>query len=476
MKKIIIIAGFVGAFALPSVSAGYFDNAPAPYCDVSITRNLSVGSSGTEVAILQTMLSRGGYLHATPNGNFGPATKQAVRAFQYDNGISQTGSVGEATRNAVNERLCDADVTANSYSDYGYGFGYGSSNGYDGYSYNSYNSNTTYVTDTDPYVRVVSPNPLPPVVYGTPGTPQNNNLPLVNTYNSQTYASPVNFDPVFSPTNLTALPTVLNAPSSAQIASTNIIYSPYVGYTYGLTPVPGTMTVTSPVARTSYQEGDTVFVRWSTNNLNNPSQYQVVLENNSGGQSKVVAVTGQTSASFVLTRDVLDAVCAGDCVNYGRDSYKIVITTPVTDIAGQTSTFKASVSPITIVRGYGFGQGQVSITPSKTPVNSGEGFKLYVNIPTGASWDSGLYGQYSFKIHAICPAAVSVTIAGIPCGSEFALPFTPTSLQQQIPVIVTNSTWYTQSVTFEMVVTNVLGQTIGTSRATVIVNGMPFSF
>lgn len=472
MKKIIIIAGCVGAFALPTVFAGYFNNAPAPYCDVSITRNLSVGSSGTEVAILQTTLSRGGYLHATPNGNFGSATRQAVMAFQYDNGISQTGTVGPATRNAINERLCDADVNANSYSDYGYGFGYGSSNGYDGYSYNS---NTTYVTDNDPYVHVVSPTPLAPVVYGNPGNAQNNNLPLVNTYNGSTYASPVDVNLAFSPTEITPLPTVLTAPVSGQIASTNIIYSPYVGYTYGLTPLPGTMTVTSPVVHTTYQEGDTVFVRWSTNNLNNPAQYQVILENTSGGQSKVVAVTSSNTASFVLSKDVLDGVCAGDCTSYGRDSYKIAIATPVADIAGQTSTFKASVSPITIVRG-GFAMGQVSITPSKTPVNSGEAFKLYVNIPTGASWNAGLYGQYTFKIHAICPATLSVSIAGIPCGSDFTLPFTPTSLQEQIPVMVTNSTWYTQTITFEMVVSNALGQPLGTSRATVVINGIPFSF
>jgi hypothetical protein len=66
------------------------------------TKALALGASGTEVLELQKRLKAEGYLSATPNGNYGPATKAAVQAFQRANGLSPLGTVGPGTRAALN--------------------------------------------------------------------------------------------------------------------------------------------------------------------------------------------------------------------------------------------------------------------------------------------------------------------------------------------------------------------------------------
>lgn len=445
----LLALGFMGMVittGLSAVSAAYFDNAPAFRCDVQITRQLTHGSEGVEVSVLQDFLNRAGLLSATPNGYFGPATTAAVRAFQSQNYIPATGTVGPSTRNAINERMCDTDLTADSSVYYGTDF-YG------------YSTGVTYVDPYDPFVQVITPAPSAPTIYATPGNPS-------NTISS--YVAPVS-SPVVTP--------VVPATTNVGIGSTNIIYSPSIGYTYGITPVPGTLTVTSPRANATYNEGDTVYVNWTTNNLN-ANGYTILLENSSTNQSKAVMTVTGNSASFVLSKDLLDTVCSGSCTgNYSgyQNAFRIVVTTPIRDIAGNVSTFRAAISPVTIKRPYSF-FGTVSITASKTPVNNGEMFKLYVNIPTGASWNSNLYGQYSFKIRATCPSGVTASIAGVQCGQDFTIPYAPTYFQSEIPVMVGNSTWFRQEVTFTLTVTNLSGQVIGTSNATVQVNGSPFNW
>ncbi len=440
--------GFVGMVAstgISVVSAAYFDNAPAPRCDVSITRQLSRGSEGIEVTVLQDFLNRYGTLSATPNGYFGPATTAAVRAFQSENYIPATGTVGPATRNAINERMCDTDLHGDSLFYYG---NYSS-------SYSGYSTGVTYVDPYDPFVQVITPAPSTPVVYSTPQNPvittSSVAVPFVDSY------------PI--------------APANSNIAGTNIVYSPSIGYTYGITPASGMLTVSTPRANASYSEGDTVYVAWTTNNLN-ANGYTIMLENASTNQSKAVTTTTGNSVSFVLSKELLDAVCSGTCTgNYSgyQGSFRIVVTTPVRDIAGNVSTLRAAVSPVMIKRPVAH-FGTVSLTTSKTPVNNGELFKLYVNIPTGASWNSNLYGQYSIKIRATCPSGVTVSIAGVQCGQDFTIPYAPTYFQSEVPVMVGNATWYKQDVTFTLTVTNLSGQTIGTASTNVQVNGAPFSW
>lgn len=462
MKKIITIIGIMASTATFS-SAAYFNNTPVQACSTQIISSLSVGSEGDEVFMLQNLLNQGGYMYVAGNGYFGPATQSALKRFQIDNAIYPTGTVGPLTRNAINERLCDTDVRGDSliYNQYGYS---GSSYGY--------SSGTTYVDNFDPFVRVVSPTPANPTLYNNPST---NVAPISNVAQLTVppVSTPVNYttgnvsNNVIIPSNVT--------PATSAISSTNIIYSPYVGYTYGIVPQSGILTITTPLTNSVYNEGDTVNVAWTTSNLN-ATQYQILLENTSSNQSKVVAVTSTKNASFVLTKDVLDAVCSGTCNipntgAYNTGSFRVVITTPITDIAGITSTFRAAVSPITIKRPY-YATAQVSISASKTPVNSGEVFRLYVNVPT----PTYNYGSYSFKIRAICVNNVQVSIVGVPCGQDFSMPVNNNNFQREIPSMITNTSWYRQDVVYEINAIDMNGNVIGTSRTTVTVNPAPFSF
>jgi hypothetical protein len=81
-----------------SPSSGSTSSA-APY---RFTSFLEYGDNNTEVLALQLYLSATGYMTATPNGNFGPATEAAVKAFQAKHGIEAVGYVGPATRAALN--------------------------------------------------------------------------------------------------------------------------------------------------------------------------------------------------------------------------------------------------------------------------------------------------------------------------------------------------------------------------------------
>ena len=80
---------------------------------VTFTRNLTVGSTGSDVKCLQVILNANGYtLAATGAGSpgmetsyFGPITLVAVKAFQTAHGWTPANQVGPLTRNALNALL-----------------------------------------------------------------------------------------------------------------------------------------------------------------------------------------------------------------------------------------------------------------------------------------------------------------------------------------------------------------------------------
>lgn len=67
----------------------------------SLSRYLGPGDSGNDVLQLQKALVKLGLLSATPNGYYGSATTLAVKAFQAQKGINQTGNVGVSTKAAL---------------------------------------------------------------------------------------------------------------------------------------------------------------------------------------------------------------------------------------------------------------------------------------------------------------------------------------------------------------------------------------
>ncbi len=454
MKKIIAIVGFLGVFSAQTLVsfAGYFNSAPIVRCETQITRTLQRGSENNDVYILQQMLVNAGFLQANPNGYFGYQTVQAVKEFQMNNDLRVTGSVGEATRNAINERLCDTDLLDNTYtySDYGY----------------SNNNGVTYVGRSDPYVnvQVISPQATTPSVYATP-----QNLASVTTIAPSRVLS-TNI-PTVSVSSVPAASAV-STYTASQIAATGIVYNPSTGYSYGVVPRSGSITVTSPAVHSVYQEGDTVQVNWSTDNLQT-STYSIILESSITGQSKTVAIVGGNSYSFVLTKELLDAVCSGTCNNNQQGSFRVVVSTPTTDIAGVTSNLRAAIAPITVKRP--FAPGRLLLTVSKSPVASGEIFRLYVNAPVN-SFENVRDPSYTLKIKSTCPSSVMVSLAGASCGQEIAVPYNTTRLEQGIPVTVTNPTWYTQDVSFQIGLFNASGVNVASAEAKVTVNSSPFSW
>jgi hypothetical protein len=73
---------------------------------VTFTRNLTVGSTGTDVKCLQQILS------VTPqSGYFGPITLAAVQAYQTSKGFTPASQVGPLTRAALNTSLASSTST-----------------------------------------------------------------------------------------------------------------------------------------------------------------------------------------------------------------------------------------------------------------------------------------------------------------------------------------------------------------------------
>lgn len=460
MKKIIItlsVLGFLGG-SITSVFAGYFNTTPVNRCDTQITRTLQIGSENREVSILQNMLKQGGYLYVTPNGYFGPSTKAAVKRFQNANGISSTGVVGELTRNAINERLCDIDVRGEGVY----------------YDVFGYSSNTTYVSDYDPYVKVISPKVTNPAIYATPqenissfsqNSSSNNSsqvlLPL-NTQNTNTTLG------LYQNTQYTSL-----TPVTSEIIGTSVINNPSFGYTYAISQKTGSITVNSPVTNAKYAEGDTVHVVWATKDLN-ADGFQILFENTHTGKSRQLAVIKGNTFSFVLTKELLDVMCVGQCNDTQQDAFKIVIATPVTDIAGVTTMFRAAISPITVKR-YSVASSILQVSTSKTPVDSGERFRLYIQTPSVLNNTTNLSSSV-IKVRAICINTVEVSIGGVPCGQELVMPAETVIMQQGVPVMITNNTWYKQDITFEVSMFNQVGQMTASSKTTVTANHAPLSW
>ncbi|MEL4106353.1 M14 family metallopeptidase [Oscillospiraceae bacterium WX1] len=71
---------------------------------------LSIGSTGPNVKLIQSLLNRIGYDAGPVDGNFGSRTKQAVAAFQRNNGLTPDGIVGPRTWALFEPLLLGYDV------------------------------------------------------------------------------------------------------------------------------------------------------------------------------------------------------------------------------------------------------------------------------------------------------------------------------------------------------------------------------
>lgn len=80
----------------------------------SLTRQLQLGMSGTDVSTLQTFLAQDKtiYPQGLVTGYFGSLTKSAVSNFQSRNGISTVGRVGPVTLVAINLQMAGGITTS----------------------------------------------------------------------------------------------------------------------------------------------------------------------------------------------------------------------------------------------------------------------------------------------------------------------------------------------------------------------------
>lgn len=113
MKKTFLIASLFASLVLAfhaHSQSNYETFGYASEC-VDISYNLRVGSRDVntdyQVSLLQDFLSPEYlYLPVGPTGYYGQATMRAVKAFQRDYGISQTGTVGPITRAKIKQLTC----------------------------------------------------------------------------------------------------------------------------------------------------------------------------------------------------------------------------------------------------------------------------------------------------------------------------------------------------------------------------------
>ncbi len=71
---------------------------------------LKLGSAGSNVKLIQSLLSKIGYQPGVIDGTFGPQTRQAVIAFQRNNGLVPDGIVGVATWRLFEQLLRGYDI------------------------------------------------------------------------------------------------------------------------------------------------------------------------------------------------------------------------------------------------------------------------------------------------------------------------------------------------------------------------------
>ena len=73
-------------------------------------QTISLGSSGPDVRLVQSLLNRIGYNAGAVDGIFGPRTYQAVIAFQANNALAADGIVGPATWAVLDRLLRGYDI------------------------------------------------------------------------------------------------------------------------------------------------------------------------------------------------------------------------------------------------------------------------------------------------------------------------------------------------------------------------------
>ncbi len=400
----------------PVVSTGYIPETRiietrdiTPLCAVTVTRTLSLGMRGEDVATVQDYLNNQDFMPATPNGYYGYGTEAAVKRFQAAYGIRQTGTVGPQTRDVLNRLICgDRSVGV-----------------------------VTQASTIAPLKDIT-----PSRIISTPSTVATPSTSFVNTGSSSINPGL----PLYPPSNYP--------------------FNQYINPAYQVKGA--SLIVTMPSNKAGYREGDTVHVSWASSNLV-ASRYVVSLGSMNTTSEKQLAVLPGTSntTSFVLTKELLDSVCLGTTACSGPN-YRVYVTAYTSALPQGEYTIKAYADQISITRPLT--TAGISLTASKTPVNSGETINLYVHVPATA----GPFAQYNslyWKVRALCPTGVQITINGQACGTESYVYQQNIMTAPDIRVTLTNNSWGPQQVILEAEAYNYFGgQLLGKGTTAVVIN------
>lgn len=115
---------------------------------VDLSVNVSRYQETASVRALQDFLYEKGHLKAAPNGYFGAGTLNALKAYQKDKGITQTGTAGPLTRATIKSESCNISSSAKTAT--------------------STAAVKTTVTATSPVVTTTAPAQPKPVIVATP--------------------------------------------------------------------------------------------------------------------------------------------------------------------------------------------------------------------------------------------------------------------------------------------------------------------
>ncbi len=109
MKKLNSFLGTGFALSLALVFLVSASSASAAVENITIGENMTVGSTGSDVVVLQGLLSELGYLNVpinVPLGYFGALTQKAVSTYQAAQGVTPTaGYFGPVTKLAMHQEF-----------------------------------------------------------------------------------------------------------------------------------------------------------------------------------------------------------------------------------------------------------------------------------------------------------------------------------------------------------------------------------
>ncbi|MBI2030294.1 peptidoglycan-binding protein [Candidatus Kaiserbacteria bacterium] len=200
MKKItFVLALIIGVSTSASqVSAqtyqSFYGYAKPSTC-VNLTQNLSLGSRSTQVTQLQSFLADRNYPGGGAwmvTGYFGAATRAALRNFQQEMGIAQTGMLDAVTRDAISRVSCGSGYANQTQYPYLYTSTPSYAYNYNTFPYNYTNSGTYPYTHTPAYVPPYTSGCNTNYNYGSAGWYAYNNCGTgTNASISIQYISPI---------------------------------------------------------------------------------------------------------------------------------------------------------------------------------------------------------------------------------------------------------------------------------------------